>query len=71
MKGNQKVVAVDMFNGPMGAYGFRTGRWVATTERGKRFTFFASIPHTEGLDEKRMIRSAQIALDNRRGIEWI
>jgi len=69
-----KVIAVDMITGPIGAYGFRTGEWVATIEDGRKFKFFASIPHRLGLDEDYAIRLAQKTLDSKRHddvIEWI
>jgi len=70
-----KVIAVDMITGPIGAYGFRTGTWTATVEDGRKFRFFASIPHRLGLDEEHAIRVAQAALDRSRWrddvIEWI
>ena len=65
-----KVAHVDIFNGPMGAYGFRTGYWTATTEDGKKFRFFYSLPHREGLNKERLIKAAEATLERGR-IEWI
>jgi len=58
------VVGVDMLGGPIGGYGFRTGNWTATTNDGRKFRFYGSLPHCDGLNEERMIRAAQQALDN-------
>lgn len=65
-----KVVSVDVCGGPMGAYGFRSGRWTAVTEDGRRFTFYYSLPHEEGLNEERLIWAAQFALDRGR-VRWV
>jgi len=58
------VTAVDMINGPMGGYGFRTGFWTATCNDGSRIKFYGSIPHEDGLNETRMIDQAQSACDH-------
>jgi hypothetical protein len=68
----QKVIAVDMWRGPIGGYGFRAGMWTATLESGKKFKFYGSIPHVDGMNEERMILSAQQSLDNNlKSIEWL
>ena len=65
------VVSVDVFRGPIGGYGFRSGRWEATCKSGRKFTFFASIPHQDGLAEFRLIHNAQSAIDcNLPNVEW-
>jgi azurin len=58
------VIHVDMFGGPKGRTGFRTGFWTATLQDGRQFRFFCSLPHQDGLNEKRMIANAQSVLNN-------
>ena len=67
-----KVISVDMWGGPIGAYGFRSGTWTGTTEDGRRFKFYASIPHCDGMNEQRVIDSAQSKIDLHPDmVEWI
>jgi len=61
---SEKVVSVDMFTGPIGSHGFRSGNWTATTDSGRKFSFFGSLPHADGLNENEMIRQAQLAMDH-------
>lgn len=69
---NNTVKSVDVFSGPIGSYGFRSGRWTATMEDGRKFTFYGSIPHCDGLNEERLIGIAQQAIDNKLdNVIWI
>jgi len=65
-----KVISVDIVKGPIGGYGFRTGYWTATTEDGRQFKFFHSLPHQEGLNEEALIIAAEAALERGRA-KWI
>lgn len=64
------VKSVDLFGGPIGSHGFRSGTWTATCEDGSKFKFFGSLPHQDGMNQDRMIASAQASLENGR-VEWI
>ena len=63
------VASVDMLRGPFGKSGFRSGYWTATTSDGRKFKFYGSLPHRDGLNHDRMIESAQRCLDSGR-IDW-
>lgn len=65
-----KVISVDVFGGPIGGYGFRSGMWTATCDDGRKFKFYTSIPHVDGLNEERLVSGAQSALDND-NVTWI
>ena len=59
------VKSVEMFgSAPIGGYGFRSGLWTAICEDGRKFRFYGSLPHADGLNETRMIQAGQSALDN-------
>jgi hypothetical protein len=70
---DKKIVkSVDMFRGPIGAYGFRSGYWTATCTDESKFRFFCSIPHIDGLNEERCIEVAQRAIDqNNPNVQWL
>ena len=65
-----EVAAVDMWRGPIGGYGFRSGTWTATVKDGRKFKFHASIPHSDGMNEERLIEAAGLALRAGR-MEWL
>lgn len=44
-------ITVDVFDGPIGGYGFRSGKWNVQIG-GIKFKFFCSIPHQCTLDEQ-------------------
>jgi hypothetical protein len=60
------AIDVDVFGGPSGSNGFRSGRWTAKYA-GRDYTFFASIPHGATLDQQR----ARLTLDAARHIAGV
>ena len=65
-----KVISVDIVNGPIGGYGSHAGYWTATTEDGRKFRFFHSLAYREGPNEDHLIEIAEAAL--KRGMaKWI
>ncbi len=66
MKDERKVIDVDVFGGPPGAYGFRRGTWKATLDDGGTLEFYCSIPHALTIEEQRarLLQAAECALQN-------
>jgi hypothetical protein len=64
------VTDVDMLRGPMGSNGFRSGYWTATTDDGRKFRFYGSLPHQDGLNRERIAEQAQRCVDAG-NVEWM
>jgi hypothetical protein len=47
------ITDVDVFGGPAGRCGFRTGMWRAQRADGSQFSFYSSVPHAAELDVQR------------------
>ena len=51
-------IKVDVFNGPIGGHGFRSGWWPVTID-GQKARVYSSVPHSAELDEQeRTVRRA-------------
>jgi hypothetical protein len=46
------AIDVDVFFGPIGSCGFRSGTWTARYD-GETWRFFSSVPHSSDLDTQR------------------
>ena len=67
---NTEVKGVDIFSGPKGTCGFRSGYWIATCSDGRKFRFYGSLSHCDGLNEKAMIEKANLCLTTDR-VDWL
>jgi len=45
-------VGVNIFSGPIGSCGFRTGNW-DITYKGKEYSMYSSIPHAMEIEDQR------------------
>lgn len=45
------AIDVDVWHGPIGGHGFRSGHWTAIYQ-GEEYRFFASVPHACELDQQ-------------------
>lgn len=61
-------ITVDIFSGPIGGYGFRSGNWPVTIGDLK-FTMYASISHHLPLDEQRESLIGSVSARINRAIE--
>ncbi len=52
VKNKSSVITIDVFGGPKGKNGFRSGTWKGKTKGGNIIKFFASIPHNIPLTEQ-------------------
>lgn len=57
-------LSVDVFGGPIGSCGFRSGWWTGELD-GKKFKFYSSISHALDLEEQheRLLNNAAAAIE--------
>ena len=60
-------IDVDVFSGPIGGYGFRTGNWNISIG-GIKFKMYASVPHNIEIEEQREILVSKVKTSIRNAI---